>query len=143
MRNSLLFVVAAAWSLAGLEVASAQERRAARGENAAAQKQSGSVADDKARIRKSLSGMERVERDMYRKRLSLVNELGISGIGNDDAPKPGDDAPDFELMPLRFYDFQIDKTPITKENAGGLYAPVKLSSFRGKLPVVLIFGSYT
>ena len=87
--------------------------------------------------------MDRVERDMYTKRLKLVDDAGISGIGNDDAPKVGAMAPDFELMPLRFYDFQIDKTPITKENAGELYAPVKLSAFRGKKPVVLIFGSYT
>lgn len=38
---------------------------------------------------------------------------------------PGDEAPDFELPTL----------------GGG--APVRLSSFRGDRPVVLIFGSYT
>ena len=41
------------------------------------------------------------------------------------APKTGDSAPDFELVDVR------------GENA------VKLSVFRGKKPVVLIFGSYT
>ncbi len=41
------------------------------------------------------------------------------------APKTGDSAPDFELCGVR------------GEN------PIKLSDFRGKKPVVLIFGSYT
>ena len=39
--------------------------------------------------------------------------------------KPGDEAPDFDLQ-------TVDKT-----------ARVKLSDFRGKRPVVLVFGSYT
>ena len=39
--------------------------------------------------------------------------------------KPGDEAPDFDLQ-------TVDKT-----------ARVKLSDFRGKKPVVLVFGSYT
>ena len=56
--------------------------------------------------------------------------------------QPGEPAPDFELMPLRFYDFAIDRG-ITKANAGSLFEPVKLSAFRGNLPVVLIFGSFT
>jgi hypothetical protein len=41
------------------------------------------------------------------------------------APKPGDMAPDFELRDA------------TGEN------PVRLSDFRGKRPVALIFGSFT
>jgi peroxiredoxin len=41
------------------------------------------------------------------------------------APKPGDNAPDFEL-----YDTHGNN-------------PTKLSDFRGKTPVVLVFGSYT
>lgn len=101
------------------------------------------VRKDRIQIRKSLRQMERMSRDKIEARMNAVNQAGISGIGNDDAPKPGDEAPDFELMPLKFYDFKIDETPITKENAGALYQPVKLSSFRGKKPVVLIFGSYT
>jgi peroxiredoxin len=41
------------------------------------------------------------------------------------APREGDLAPDFELF------------DVTGEN------PVRLSGFRGKKPVALIFGSYT
>lgn len=59
------------------------------------------------------------------------------------APQVGEDAPDFSLTPLKFYEFGIDNEDITKENAGKLYQPVSLSEFRGKKPVVLIFGSYT
>ena len=52
-------------------------------------------------------------------------------------------APDFELMPLKFYEFGLSNEDITVENASELYKPVKLSDFKGKKPVVLIFGSYT
>ena len=52
-------------------------------------------------------------------------------------------APDFELMPLKFYEFGIEEEEITLENAQQLYQPVRLSDFRDKKPVVLIFGSYT
>lgn len=62
-------------------------------------------------------------------------------IGN--GPGVGEVAPDFALTPLKFYEFKISERDITKENAGELYRPVKLSDFRGKRPVVLIFGSYT
>ncbi len=65
--------------------------------------------------------------------------IGRAGNG----PKYGEEAPDFALMPLKFYEFGIDDTEITEETAGLLYAPVRLSDFRGKKPVVLIFGSYT
>ena len=41
------------------------------------------------------------------------------------APKPGDTAPDFEL------------SDINGEN------PVRLSSFQGRKPVALVFGSFT
>ena len=58
-------------------------------------------------------------------------------------PGVGTEAPDFSLMPAKFYDFGIDDTDITIENADRLYQPVTLSDFRGKKPVVLIFGSYT
>lgn len=61
----------------------------------------------------------------------------------DEAPKVGEPAPDFELAPIKFYDFKTDDADVTKENAGVLYEPVRLSSFRGKKPVALIFGSYT
>ena len=65
--------------------------------------------------------------------------LGRPGNG----PKVGEMAPDFNLMPLKFYEFGIDEREITKENAGDLYKAVRLSDFRGHKPVVLIFGSYT
>ena len=65
--------------------------------------------------------------------------LGRPGNG----PNVGEMAPDFNLMPLKFYEFGIDEQEITKENAGDLYKPVRLSDFRGHKPVVLIFGSYT
>jgi peroxiredoxin len=41
------------------------------------------------------------------------------------APKPGDTAPDFELF------------DINGEN------PVRLSEYRGRKPVALVFGSFT
>ena len=56
------------------------------------------------------------------------------------APKAGDKAPDFELVVL----------PTPKKEGDGKKAAakskaefVKLSSFKGKKPVALIFGSYT
>lgn len=58
-------------------------------------------------------------------------------------PAVGTVAPDFELMPLKFYEFGIDEQNITEENAGDLYKSVRLSDFQGHKPVVLIFGSYT
>ena len=58
-------------------------------------------------------------------------------------PQVGEMAPDFSLMPLKFYEFGIDEKSITEENAGDLYQNVTLSDFKDKKPVVLIFGSYT
>jgi len=55
----------------------------------------------------------------------------------------GGAAPDFELMPLRFYDFGLEEREITRENAWELYEPVRLSDFKGKRPVALVFGSYS
>lgn len=101
------------------------------------------LREDRMQIRESLSTMDRRERALVRTRMDIVEGSGISGIGNNDAPQPGDPAPDFALSPLKFYDFQIDETPITEENAGLLYQAVQLSSFKGSKPVVLIFGSYT
>jgi len=75
-------------------------------------------------------------------RINIINEADIGGRAAN-GPKQGEAAPDFELQPLKFYEFKIDATDITQENAGELYKPVKLSSFRDKKPVVLIFGSYT
>ena len=58
-------------------------------------------------------------------------------------PEVGEAAPDFDLMPIKFYNFKTEKTEITRDNAELLYDPVALSSFRDEEPVVLIFGSYT
>ena len=77
-----------------------------------------------------------------RERMGGTSHADIQGRG-DNGPKVGEVAPDFRLTPLKFYEFGIDEEEITEENAGELYAPVRLSSFKGKKPVVLIFGSYT
>lgn len=52
-------------------------------------------------------------------------------------------APDFNLMPLKVYDFGIKVQEGTGENASDFTEPVRLSDFRGHKPVVLIFGSYS
>jgi hypothetical protein len=65
------------------------------------------------------------------------------GATGSTGPAVGDPAPDFELTPLRFYDFRLDEREITRENAWELYEPVRLRDFRGKRPVALIFGSFT
>ena len=75
-------------------------------------------------------------------RIDIINEADIGGREKN-GPKVGEAAPDFSLQPLKFYEFKIDQTDITQANAGELYKPVQLSSFAGKKPVVLIFGSYT
>ena len=67
------------------------------------------------------------------------NIVGRGGNG----PQVGEMAPDFELMPLKFYEFGLSNEDITIDNAAELYKPVKLSDFKGTKPVVLIFGSYT
>ena len=102
------------------------------------------IAADKAQIRKSLSTMERMPREAVQARLHMVAEEGISSLDSDGSePKVGELAPDFSLTPLKFYEFEIDATEITRENADLLYDKVRLSDFRGKKNVVLIFGSYT
>ena len=73
---------------------------------------------------------------------TLTRVEDMRGRGNN-GPEAGVQAPDFSLTPLQFYEFGIDKTEITEKNAGVLYESVTLSDFRGKKPVVLIFGSYT
>ena len=60
--------------------------------------------------------------------LALVGVFGAHSLAQDrreGALRPGDPAPDFALEP----------------RGGG--APVSLSSFRGRQPVALVFGSYT
>ena len=75
-------------------------------------------------------------------RMSDPDYDAIVGRGGN-GPQVGEMAPDFELMPLKFYEFGLSNEDITLDNAGELYKPVKLSDFKGKKPVVLIFGSYT
>ena len=48
----------------------------------------------------------------------------------------GTQAPDFKLKLLKAYDLEKDKDGKTPEE-------IRLSDYRGKKPVVLIFGSYT
>jgi hypothetical protein len=66
-----------------------------------------------------------------------------------DLPRPGDKAPDFELPLLARADNSEgkdtgpSKPPATAERKPASEPTVKLSSFAGKKPVALIFGSYT
>ncbi len=73
-----------------------------------------------------------------------INPAYTPMIGEtDNGPAAGERAPDFSLTPLKFYDFKTEEQDITLENAEVLYENVRLSDFRGKKPVALIFGSYT
>ncbi len=100
------------------------------------------IKGDKAQIRKSLSTMDDTDGEVAEAKLDWLKENGLYDPDNENSLQVGEPAPDFELMPLRFYDFAIDQG-ITKDNAQSLFEPVSLSSFRDSLPVVLIFGSYT
>jgi len=53
--------------------------------------------------------------------------------------KPGDLAPDFDLPRLESYRASMDSQAASKPEV----EKVKLSAFRGKKPVCLIFASYT
>ena len=101
-----------------------------------------SLKGDKAQIRQSLSTMDDTDREVAQAKLDWLKDNGLFDPDNENSLQVGEVAPDFELMPLRFYDFAIDRG-ITKDNAQTLFEPVRLSSFRDSLPVVLIFGSYT
>ena len=81
-------------------------------------------------------------RESASNRMSDPDYDNIVGRGSN-GPRVGEMAPDFELMPLKFYEFGLSDEDITLENASELYKPVRLSDFKGKKPVVLIFGSYT
>ena len=58
-------------------------------------------------------------------------------------PDVGDPAPDFKLMPIKLYDFQVEGKDINREGAASLYDRIQLESFKEKKPVALFFGSYT
>jgi len=66
---------------------------------------------------------------------------GLYDPSNTKGPQVGTLAPIFELTPLQQYDYEIELAS-NNANASDL-DPVRLSSFRKNLPVVLIFGSYT
>ena len=55
----------------------------------------------------------------------------------------GDLAPDFELVPLRFRDFDLAEGEERRDGGADAYRGVRLSAFRHHRPVALIFGSYT
>lgn len=55
----------------------------------------------------------------------------------------GDVAPDFTLVPLRLYDFGLEPSPTLQNTEEAGLTGVRLSDFRGKRPVALVFGSYT
>ena len=58
-------------------------------------------------------------------------------------PDVGDPAPDFKLLPIKLYDFQIEGQEASRDTAAGLYDRIQLESFKEKKPVALFFGSYT
>jgi hypothetical protein len=60
-----------------------------------------------------------------------------------EAPKVGEEAPDFTLPAISVYDFMLEGKTVTRENAASFFEPVTLSDFKGKKPVALIFGSFT
>lgn len=95
----------------------------------------GRSSEGKDRARSSMRGqaLGRMNSDKY------ADLHGRPGNG----PAPGEWAPDFALKPLKFYEFGLETEDITEDNSDTLYKPVRLSDFRGKKPVVLIFGSYT
>lgn len=101
------------------------------------------VESDKEQIEMSLRTMDEYQdRSIPEAKMRGLIQAGLYDPENKNPLEVGQAAPDFALMPLRFYDFRLT-TGITKDNAGSLFEPVTLSSFRGKKPVVLIFGSYT
>lgn len=67
---------------------------------------------------------------------------GLCDPWNENPLHEGEPAPNFELMPLKFYEFSRAHDAEPNET-GSIFEPVSLSSFRGSLPVVLVFGSYT
>jgi len=69
---------------------------------------------------------------------------GEGGAPRPEAPKVGEVAPDFELvvLPPKKKD-EVKKDDKAKTEATPKVELVKLSSFKNKKPVALIFGSYT
>jgi hypothetical protein len=98
---------------------------------------------DEELIEASLATMDDTERAIARTKMEGLVADGLYDPENENGLAVGDEAPDFSLTPLRFYPLEIDTDRSSKDAAASLYEPIRLSSFRGKMPVVLIFGSYT
>ena len=86
-----------------------------------------------SRLRDAIDS-ERAE--VRRDRIEVVDAEDIRGTAHN-GPAVGEIAPDFSLTPL------IKDEDITEENVDAQHKPVRLSDFKGKKPVALIFGSYT
>ena len=67
----------------------------------------------------------------------------VEYIKRSDRVEVGDVAPNFELVPLRFYDFDLGMPDEARNARAEGYRGVELAAFRGKRPVALVFGSYT
>ena len=67
----------------------------------------------------------------------------VGYLKRSDQVDQGDVAPDFELVPLRFYDFDLGEPDASRNAHADVYQGVRLSAFRHIRPVALIFGSYT
>ena len=142
MRKKLfIYFGALAMLLAPASVGLAFDGGEADGRNAAAPDKKEPEKEGKKDDAKPKRGF-RMSREGMQERIQIVRDAGIGGR-KDNGPAVGTDAPDFALTPLKFYDFQVEEEAVTKQNAQKLYDKVKLSSFRGKRPVALIFGSYT
>jgi len=67
----------------------------------------------------------------------------VGYLKRSDQVEAGDEAPDFELVPLRFYNFDIGEPDELRNARANVYQGVRLSAFKHVRPVALIFGSYT
>ena len=67
----------------------------------------------------------------------------VGYLKRSDRVEVGDVAPDFELVPLRFYDFDLGELDDERNAGADAYRGVRLSAFKNVKPVALIFGSYT
>jgi len=73
--------------------------------------------------------------------LSAAAAAGERGGRADNSPRVGEAAPDFDLLLLKAF---LDKTKDAKAEPKWEEADrLKLSSFRGKRPVVFVLSSYT
>lgn len=83
------------------------------------------------------------EADEVPSRIGGFFREAASYLRRSDQVDVGDLAPNFELVPLRFYDFDLGEPDAARNARAEGYAGVELAGFRGKRPVALVFGSYT